>query len=76
VARNGAFPAMPLVVAGVSFIGAHASSPRSDPHGGGDGDLRAGGVAHRMGAFGEDGAAVRSPRRRCRVLLHWLLPRR
>jgi hypothetical protein len=49
VARNGAFPAMPLVVAGVSFIGAHASSPRGDPHGGGDGDLRAGGMAHRMG---------------------------
>jgi hypothetical protein len=76
-ARNGTFPAMPpMVVGGVSFIRAHASSPHGDPHGGGDGELRAGGVAHPMGAFGEDGVAVRSPQWRYRVLLCWLLPRR
>jgi hypothetical protein len=73
--RNDAFPTMPPMVVGVvSFIRAHASSPRDDPHGGGDGELRAGGVAHPMGAFGEDGVAVRSPRWRYRVLLRWLLP--
>jgi hypothetical protein len=49
---------------GVSLIGVHASSPRGDPHGGGDGELRAGTVTHPRGVFGEAGTTVRSPRQR------------
>jgi hypothetical protein len=51
------------------------SSPRGGPHGGGDGEPWAGGVAHPRGVFGVDGMAVHSPRRRYRVLLRWLLLR-
>jgi hypothetical protein len=52
-----------------------ASSPCGGPHGGGDGEPRAGGVAHPRGVFDVASTAAQSPQWRCRVLLRWLLLR-